>query len=418
MGLFVQGAPVMLTENQNPSRGLANSSAAILDSLGWDGDDVPDELAFAFEHGGYRIVELEAPPAFVNVAVGGRKWHGIDLPDFRHVLDTDGAGAQVVPIFPSRNAECSSVHGIFAAQKNYAKVYWKSFPLIFAFAMTDFKLQGRTLPKLIVSTSVKSWGRPVMDLVSFYVMISRVTTSAGLRVLNKDKLGVAKLKELRWPAELYSCERSFDGAGRFSAERCKAGGGRKGRHGRAPEAPGSEAPSKSRGARARRSPGAAREECLAPAEARRRASLPPRLARPATLALAGAGAAAGAPKGPHRAAAAVSREGGVALLVRRPHAPLRVGGGHFGRRGAACGRSRGCGEHPWEAHLPHADRGPGSSTKSSTPYVAATVRSNEAVYQWNQSRPGTPRRRSRRISSIAFFTNLLPPGHATPCTTA
>ena len=37
-----------------------------------------------------------------------------------------------------------------------------------------------------------------MDLVSFYVMISRVTTSAGLRVLSKDKLGDKKIKHLRW----------------------------------------------------------------------------------------------------------------------------------------------------------------------------------------------------------------------------
>ena len=118
---FVQGAPVMLTENQQPSRGLANSSAAILDSLGWErSGQVPEALR---EARGFRIVELDEPPAFVNVAVGGRQWHGTALPDFSHVLDTDDDGAQVVPIFPSRNMQSSSVHGIYAAQKNYAKVY-------------------------------------------------------------------------------------------------------------------------------------------------------------------------------------------------------------------------------------------------------------------------------------------------------
>jgi hypothetical protein len=153
---FVQGAPVMLTENQNPSRGLANSSAAILDSLGWErSGQVPEALR---EARGFRIVELDEPPAFVNVAVGGRQWHGTALPDFSHVLDTDDDGAQVVPIFPSRNMQSSSVHGIYAAQKNYAKVYWKSFPIVPAFAMTDFKLQGRTLSKLVISSSVNPAG--------------------------------------------------------------------------------------------------------------------------------------------------------------------------------------------------------------------------------------------------------------------
>ena len=80
------------------------------------------------------------------------------LPDFSHVLDTDDDGAQVVPIFPSRNMQSSSVHGIYAAQKNYAKVYWKSFPIVPAFAMTDFKLQGRTLSKLVISSSVNPAG--------------------------------------------------------------------------------------------------------------------------------------------------------------------------------------------------------------------------------------------------------------------
>ena len=356
----------MLTENQNPSRGLANSSAAILDSLGWDGDDVPDELAL--EHGGYRIVELEAPPAFVNVAVGGRKWHGIDLPDFRHVLDTDGAGAQVVPIFPSRNAECSSVHGIFAAQKNYAKVYWKSFPLIFAFAMTDFKLQGRTLPKLIVSTSVKSWGRPVMDLVSFYVMISRVTTSAGLRVLKKDKLGVAKLKELRWPAELYSWERSFDGAGRVSAERCKAAAGAKAVMDARRKRRGSEAPSKSRGGKGAKKPRGQRAKSASPPQK-------PAAGPPSSKACARRlwrwplGAAAGAHKGRRAAAAALSKE---ALRSWFGGLMRRYASGRTLRRGVACGRSRGCGEHPWEAHLPHADRGLARRRSHQRLHVAAT----------------------------------------------
>ena len=59
------------------------------------------------------------------------------------------------------------------------KVKEHSFRL--AFVMTDFKLQGRTLLKVILSMFKRPMP-PWMELTGFYVLISRVRTMAGLRV--------------------------------------------------------------------------------------------------------------------------------------------------------------------------------------------------------------------------------------------
>ena len=76
---------------------------------------------------------------------------------------------------------------------------------ILAFAMTDFKLQGRTLPRLILSICERPFG-PYMALSGFYVLISRVRTLDGLRVLWKDDNALLRLTNLQWAQELYAWE--------------------------------------------------------------------------------------------------------------------------------------------------------------------------------------------------------------------
>ena len=70
-----------------------------------------------------------------------------------------------------------------------------------AFAMTDFKPQGRALPELILSIC-KRPTLPWMELAGFYVLISRVRTMEGLRVLYRDEQGLAHLRALQWKPQL------------------------------------------------------------------------------------------------------------------------------------------------------------------------------------------------------------------------
>ena len=86
-----------------------------------------------------------------------------------------------------------------------------------AFAMTDFKLQGRALPKLILNIC-KRPTPPWMELAGF----SRVRTMEGLRVLYRDEQGLAHLRTLQWKPQLGAWVKGYDDQGRWSDKRAAA----------------------------------------------------------------------------------------------------------------------------------------------------------------------------------------------------
>ena len=89
-----------------------------------------------------------------------------------------------------------------------------------AFALTDFKLQGRTLRKLILSICKRS-KPPWMTLSCFYVLISRVRTFEGLRLLQNDHAGLVAVSSLKHDEMLYAWEHGYD-QGVWSDERAVA----------------------------------------------------------------------------------------------------------------------------------------------------------------------------------------------------
>ena len=78
----------------------------------------------------------------------------------------------------------------------------------------DFKLQGRTLPKLIISI-FKRTTPPWMNLASFYVLISRCRTSDSLRLLQYDPEGLNAVCALKHDEYLVAWEHAYDN-GRWS----------------------------------------------------------------------------------------------------------------------------------------------------------------------------------------------------------
>ena len=109
---------------------------------------------------------------------------------------SDSAGDEgncIIPVYMSDNTETAKIYGLAAAREDIATLSWRSFPILPAFALTDFKLQGRTLPKLIMSIADRPFP-PYIDLVAFYVMVSRVTASNGLRVLKRDPSGFSRIR--------------------------------------------------------------------------------------------------------------------------------------------------------------------------------------------------------------------------------
>lgn len=122
-------------------------------------------------------------------APGSVLWHGIELDDLSGLIESVTPEAQVISLLVSKNIKQEGVdlRGAVAAQANLAEtVFVRQHMFRLAFALTAFKLQGRTLPKLIIHVALRK-KPPWMTLNAFYVLISRVRTSASLRLLQIDK---------------------------------------------------------------------------------------------------------------------------------------------------------------------------------------------------------------------------------------
>ena len=150
-GYFVESAPCLLSKNIKAVRKLVNGTPALGDSLQFENNVVPEQLKTAYEKGTFSIITLEKPPKAINLLVGGKHltWHGVPLDDLSELIESDTPDAQVVPIMEGP-AEEVTLRSVAAAQFGLDVVNVKKFTCNLAFAITDFKLQGRTLPKLIL----------------------------------------------------------------------------------------------------------------------------------------------------------------------------------------------------------------------------------------------------------------------------
>ena len=130
---------------------------------------------------------------------------------------TDGK-PQVIPLLHSSNPEAVDCHSIYAAQHSIKKrIFVKRHQYDLAFALTDFKLQGRTLPRLILSVCKRS-EMPWMTLQSFYVLISRVQSMSGLRLLQYDRDGLQRLRTQMPDLYLHAWEHGYNDIGLWDPE--------------------------------------------------------------------------------------------------------------------------------------------------------------------------------------------------------
>jgi Mrp family chromosome partitioning ATPase len=228
----VVGMPVMLTQTIKATRKLTNGTPGLIHSLSFEGA-CPQEYTRGLQQGLDEIV-LQQPPSAVNVRVGQSQseasfvppgvtrefakrrgvlgkhvWHGVPLDDLSELIRTCVPGEQVMCIRKSPDVEEMTLVGTYSAMMQLGrKIDCQVMQFQPAFAVTDFKLQGRTLPKLILNICHRPVA-PYMTWCSFYVMVSRVTERDGLRLLIHDKAGLAKLNKLRMPSELVAWERGY-----------------------------------------------------------------------------------------------------------------------------------------------------------------------------------------------------------------
>jgi hypothetical protein len=224
----------MMTHNIRPAQGLVNGTSALLHSIVFDDSDRVSGVQYqaALLNNRFQLISITTSP-IVTLRVGGTSddvhlWHGIPLEDLSDCTDSvDGLGQVIATIEQS------------ACQANYRKLssdvaaslcsrlgrnkfdVMKRLPYTLAFAITDYKLQGRTM-RLILINIRKRHGPPHMNLVSFYVMVSRVRGFAGVRLLGRCNESCERLSKCRHKLELAAWDRGYDENGFFSAIICRA----------------------------------------------------------------------------------------------------------------------------------------------------------------------------------------------------
>ena len=201
-GYFCEGAPVQITlsgKEANPAKGVANGTCGTMVALQFS--TTPDVVRHVLQQSGRYDGDVDDADGFVRldraaiekvvIRVSGAKWHGVDLPEnVAPVLPTltsprqsgiNTKGCVALPLLHKQPKE-ARLTGTRAAYSYLPKLMKRPCSYELAFALTDYKLQGMTLERLVVLIGVYPF--PTRhSLSSLYVLLSRVRRSAQLRIL-------------------------------------------------------------------------------------------------------------------------------------------------------------------------------------------------------------------------------------------
>ena len=220
----------MLEDNIAPHNGFGNGTPGVYHSLCFLDDEVPPELAAALAKGGYTRVHLEEPPTSVNFVASAAL--ATARPDEGFGAESLHKDLRVVAVLDSKDQRTHKCRSLYAASAGIPKeVEYLGHKITTNFGSTDYKLQGMTLEKLIMSVAPRPFPPPV-DMEGFYVFVSRLTMMAGLRLLSKPKgrkdkqgrciHGFYNLLDLQHPPELRVWYEGVDETGDWDVDRARA----------------------------------------------------------------------------------------------------------------------------------------------------------------------------------------------------
>ena len=218
-GYFAKGAPgFLIQDNLSQGRGLVNGTKVRLHSLTLKGG-ASDMAKMAAQAGPGAVVTLAEPPKSVNVTPLVRAHFVERLRPYSIAPPNEDV---VVPIMGRNGALAKEINSAFAAAElpGMSKLNVKGHIVELGFAITDFKSQGKTMDRIVLSLASrpKNKSMKAFELSTVYVLATRVTTRAGLRALESDESGFKHLQRLTFPNELVVWDGSYTDTGYFNED--------------------------------------------------------------------------------------------------------------------------------------------------------------------------------------------------------
>jgi DNA polymerase III delta prime subunit len=171
-GLFVKGAPGLLSRNMNPIAGLANGTPIVLHSITLCPDDDPEGFREIIRNASPGEFIDIPPPLSVNVmvpAIDATEWNE------QHTLVS---GQVVIPLISQSHQKNKIEFG-----NNGTEIRYKTYMHELGFALTFHKIQGQTVDRIILDLNNRPKQLGKLNFFGFYVGISRVRLGKHLRIL-------------------------------------------------------------------------------------------------------------------------------------------------------------------------------------------------------------------------------------------
>jgi hypothetical protein len=191
-GLFVEGAPVMITSNVKTVAGVSNGVRGRMVAVVFSSPDheMCARLVRANSPPG-AIVDIPCTPAYLVVE--------LERDEKYASVPTLESGRRLIPVALTTVEEELELRGGPNKKKKKDKVLWRAFPVVLAFALTFHKCQGLTLPRVVVCAN-KPCGRGGLAISYEMLLVALTRTSHNDHVrLMPDGIGncYAHLKELK-----------------------------------------------------------------------------------------------------------------------------------------------------------------------------------------------------------------------------
>ncbi|KAK4702598.1 hypothetical protein P7C70_g3623, partial [Phenoliferia sp. Uapishka_3] len=175
------GMPLVLYDNDHTSQGITNGSYGTLVGIRLEEDD-RDSFAGA---NGFRELVLQRPPAQLIIELRAPHPHRAQLSylpsDTIPVMPREGSITLKVSTWRDNNGRDHQQTATIKALQS---------PVSAAWAVTDYRVQGETSPKVTADLLPPPLGR--IDSAAAYVAMSRVTTFEGLSFLRDFPLDVLR----------------------------------------------------------------------------------------------------------------------------------------------------------------------------------------------------------------------------------